>query len=50
MNRFAGEPERISLDETSWFEYFPGWLDPDAATSLLANLIAGASWSNGSSG
>jgi alkylated DNA repair dioxygenase AlkB len=44
MNLFAGEPERIPLDETSWLEYFPGWLDPDAATNLIVNLIAGARW------
>jgi alkylated DNA repair dioxygenase AlkB len=44
MNLFAGETERIPLDETSWLEHFPGWLDPAAAASLLANLITGARW------
>jgi hypothetical protein len=43
MNLFAGEPERIPLDETSWLEHFPGWLDRDAAASLLANLMDGGS-------
>lgn len=44
MNLFAGEPERIPLGKISRLEHFPGWLDPDGATSLLANLTASASW------
>jgi alkylated DNA repair dioxygenase AlkB len=44
MSLFAGEPEQIPLDKTSWLGHFPGWLDPDAAASLLAAVIAGASW------
>lgn len=44
MNLFPGHAQRILLDETSWLEHLPGWLDPGDAASLLANLIANARW------
>jgi hypothetical protein len=40
MSLLVGEPGRIPLDEPSWLEHVPCWLDPDAA----ASLTAGAKW------
>jgi hypothetical protein len=40
MNLLQASLSGSRLDETSWPGYFPGWLDPDAAT----NLIVGARW------
>ncbi len=35
---------RITLDETSWVEYVPGWLPGPDADELLAKLTANAAW------
>jgi alkylated DNA repair dioxygenase AlkB len=44
VNLFAGEAQRIELDETSWIEHTPGWLDADDAAELFGKLVANAAW------
>jgi alkylated DNA repair dioxygenase AlkB len=44
VNLFAGQAQRIKLDETSWIEHVPGWLPGEDAAALLARLIASAVW------
>jgi len=34
VNLFAGQAQRIQLDETSWIEYVPCWLPGEEAAAL----------------